>query len=93
MNPMYSNALGNLAAGMAGGGNPAEGQPGHEYEGEGQEQYPCPLCGGTGFVTEDMLTGGGQMMPSRLAARQPMMGAQMGGPMRMPSQAPMPPMS
>jgi hypothetical protein len=83
MNPMYSNALGNLAAGMAEGG---------ESMGEEQEQYPCPLCGGTGMVTEEMLTGEGQMMPSRLAARQPMMGAQMGGPMRMPNQAPMPPM-
>jgi len=84
MNPMYSNALGNLAAGMAGGG---------EGMGEEAEQVPCPLCGGTGVVTEDMLEAGGQMLPSRLAARQPMMGAQMGGPMRMPMQAPMPPMS
>ena len=87
MNPMYSNALGSLAAGMAGGGEMGEGIA------EEVEQYPCPLCGGTGVVTEEMLTGAGQMMPSRLAARQPMMGAQMGGPMRMPMQAPMPPMS
>jgi hypothetical protein len=89
MNPMYSNALGSLAAGMAGGGGMGE------EAGEEVEQYPCPLCGGTGMVTEEMLTGEGQMLPARLAARQPMMGAQMGGPMRMPMQggAPMPPMS
>ncbi len=78
MNPMYSNALGSLAAGMAGGGEMGEGMA------EEVEQYPCPLCGGTGVVTEEMLTGAGQMMPARLAARQPMMGAQIGGPMQMP---------
>ena len=78
MNPMYSNALGSLAAGMAGGGGMGE------EAGEEAEQYPCPLCGGTGVVTEEMLTGEGQMLPARLASRQPMMGAQMGGPMRMP---------
>ena len=80
MNPMYSNALGSLAAGMAGGGQMA----GHESPGEESAQIPCPLCGGTGMVTEEMLTGEGQMLPARLASRQPMMGAQVGGPMQMP---------
>lgn len=82
MNPMYSNALGSLAAGMAGGGGMGE------EAGEETEQYPCPLCGGTGMVTEEMLTGEGQMLPARLASRQPMMGAQMGGPMQAPMQMP-----
>jgi hypothetical protein len=80
MNPMYSNALGSLAAGMAGGGQMAGG----EGMGEEMEQIPCPLCGGTGMVTEEMLTGEGQMLPARLASRQPMMGARVGGPMQMP---------
>jgi len=89
MNPMYSNALGSLAAGMAGGGGGREGVA------QEAMQYPCPLCGGTGMVTEEMLTGAGQIMPARLAARQPMMGARMAGPMSAPMQggAPMPPMS
>ena len=62
---MYSNALSGLAAGMAGGGGaplgggmPGEGMPGHEMPGEGGSMVPCPLCQGTGMISEDMLFGG-----------------------------------
>lgn len=85
MNPMYSNALSGLASGMAGGGMPGEGMPGHESPSEGGSMVPCPLCQGTGMISEDMLfgaEGGGAMLPPRLAARgggMPMGGAPMGG--------------
>jgi len=72
MNPMYSNALSGLASGMAGGG----GMPmGGGMEGGESEMMPCPMCQGTGMVSEDMM-GGGSMLPPRLAAR--------GGAMQMP---------
>ena len=84
MNPMYSNALSGLASGMAGGG----GMPmGGGMEGGESEMMPCPMCQGTGMVSEDMM-GGGSMLPPRLAARgggMSMGGAPMGGGMSMPS--------
>jgi hypothetical protein len=78
MNPMYSNALSGLASGMAGGG----GMPmGGGMEGGESEMMPCPMCQGTGMVSEDMM-GGGAMLPPRLAARGG--GMDMGGAMQMP---------
>lgn len=79
MNPMYSNALSGLASGMAGG---QMGMGGHESEGEESSMMPCPMCQGTGMVSEEMLTGGSPMMPPRLAARGG--GMPMGGAMQMP---------
>ena len=59
----YENALAGLASGMA-------GAPGGGGEMGGGEMMPCPLCGGTGMVSEDMLEGGGMAaIPPRLAAR------------------------
>lgn len=80
----YQNALAGLASGMAGG---MPGQGG-EDAGGGSEMYPCPLCGGTGMVSEAMLEGGGMpAIPPRLVARGggQMMGggAPMGGGMPM----------
>jgi len=89
MNPMYSNALSGLAAGMAGGGGApmGGGMPGEDMGGAG-EMVTCPLCQGTGMVPADMM-GGEPMLPPRLAARgggMPMGGgAPMGGGMPMPS--------
>lgn len=80
---MYSNALSGLASGMA-GGHSGEGMPGHESEGEGSQMMPCPLCQGTGMVSEEMLSGGGSMLPPRLAARGGGMGMGGGMPMQMP---------
>lgn len=72
----YGQALAGLASGMA-------GQGGGEMEGDmGGEMYPCPLCGGSGMVSEAMLEGGGMpAVPPRLAARGagPMMGGGMPG--------------
>ena len=65
MNPMYSNALSGLASGMASGGGMPMGGMG---EGGESEKMPCPLCQGTGMVSEDMMEGG-SMLPPRLAAR------------------------
>ena len=81
MNPMYSNALSGLASGMASGG----GMPGGMGEGGESEMMPCPLCQGTGMVSEDMMEGG-SMLPPRLAARGGGMpgGMDMGGAMQMP---------
>ena len=79
---MYSNALSGLASGMAGGGGVPEGMPGHETPSEGSAMMPCPLCQGTGMVSEEMLSGGGSMLPPRLAARGG--GMPMGGAMQMP---------
>jgi hypothetical protein len=85
MNPMYSNALSGLASGMAGGGGAPEGMPGHETPTEGGAMVPCPLCQGTGMISEEMLfggAGGSAGLPPRLAARgggMPMGGAPMGG--------------
>jgi hypothetical protein len=79
MNPMNGNPLSNLASQMAGGG----GMP----MGGESEMMPCPMCQGTGMVSEDMM-GGGSMLPPRLAARgggMSMGGAPMGGGMPMPS--------
>lgn len=78
---MYSNALSGLASGMAGGG----GMPGGMGEGGESEMMPCPLCQGTGMVSEDMMEGG-SMLPPRLAARGGGMpgGMDMGGAMQMP---------
>ena len=65
MNPMNGNPLSNLASQMAGGG----GMPmGGGMEGGESEMMPCPMCQGTGMVSEDMM-GGGSMLPPRLAAR------------------------
>lgn len=76
MNPMYSNALSGLASGMADAGAPP-GQPD-----AGGQMVPCPLCGGTGMVSEAMLAGSGvPMLPPRLAARGG------GAPMQMPPSA------
>lgn len=60
----YQNALAGLASGMA-------GQGGGEMEDEsGSEMYPCPLCGGSGMVSESILEGSGMpAVPPRLAAR------------------------
>lgn len=72
MNPMYSNALSGLASGMAGGGGAPEGMPGHETPSEGGAMVPCPLCQGTGMISEEMLfgaAGGSPGLPPRLAAR------------------------
>lgn len=88
MNQMYSNALGSLAAGMSGGHTMPDGSymAGGMDDMGGEPEIPCPLCGGTGMVTESMLTGGGEMMPARLAARQPMMPQGGGGMQMQPSQ-------
>lgn len=69
---MYSNALSGLASGMAGGGGAPEGMPGHETPSEGGAMVPCPLCQGTGMISEEMLfgaAGGSPGLPPRLAAR------------------------
>lgn len=68
---MYSNALSGLASGMAGGGGAPEGMPGHETPSEGGAMVPCPVCQGTGMISEEMLFGGGGNagLPPRLAAR------------------------
>lgn len=91
MNPMYSNALSGLASGMAsGGGAPMGGDMAMGGMGE-SEMVPCPLCQGTGMISEDMMEGG-SMLPPRLAARgggMPMGGAPMGG-MSMGGGMPMP---
>jgi hypothetical protein len=94
---MYSNALSGLASGMAGGGGAPmggggmpEGMPGHETPSEGGSMVPCPLCQGTGMISESMLfgaAGGSPGLPPRLAVRgggMPMGGAPMGGAMQMP---------
>ena len=75
---MYSNALSGLASGMASGGGMPMGGMG---EGGESEMMPCPLCQGTGMVSEDMMEGG-SMLPPRLAARGG--GMPMGGAMQMP---------
>ena len=85
MNPMYSNALSGLASGMASGGGMPMGGMG---EGGESEMMPCPLCQGTGMVSEDMMEGG-SMLPPRLAARgggMDMGGMSMGGAMPMGGQ-------
>ena len=84
MNPMYSNALSGLAAGMAGGGGApmGGGMPGEDMGGEG-EMVTCPLCQGTGMVPADMM-GGEPMLPPRLAARGGGMPMGGGAPMQMP---------
>ena len=79
---MYSNALSGLASGMASGGGMPMGGMG---EGGESEMMPCPLCQGTGMVSEDMMEGGA-MLPPRLAARGS--GMDMGG-MSMSSAMPM----
>ena len=87
MNPMYSNALSGLAAGMAGGGGApmGGGMPGEDMGGAG-EMVPCPLCQGTGMVPADMM-GGEPMLPPRLAARGGGMPMGGGAPMQMPPSA------
>ena len=84
MNPMYSNALSGLAAGMAGGGGAPMGDSmlGEDMGGEG-EMVTCPLCQGTGMVPADMM-GGEPMLPPRLAARGGGMPMGGGAPMQMP---------
>lgn len=78
MNPMYSNALSGLASGMADAG----GSPPPDMSGAGGQMIPCPLCGGTGMVSEAMLAGNDvPMLPPRLAARGG------GAPMQMPPSA------
>lgn len=63
MNPMYSNALSGLAAGMAGGGGAPMGGGMPSGMGEAEsEMVPCPLCQGTGMVPADMM-GGEPMLP------------------------------
>ena len=82
---MYSNALSGLASGMASGGGMPMGGMG---EGGESEMMPCPLCQGTGMVSEDMMEGG-SMLPPRLAARgggMDMGGMSMGGAMPMGGQ-------
>ena len=56
----YQQALGGLAAGMAGqGGAPAGG-----------DMMPCPMCQGAGMIPASMLMGEGMpAVPPRLAAR------------------------
>jgi len=87
MNPMYSNALSGLASGLTTGnmGGAPEGMPGHETPSEGGSMVPCPLCQGTGMISEEMLfggAGGSAGLPPRLAARGG--GMDMGGAMQMP---------
>lgn len=83
----YQNALAGLASGMAGKMGGGEGEDQGEMS---NEFYPCPLCGGSGMVSEQMLEGGGMgAMPPRLTARAPMMGA--GGPMMGGGRPPMMP--
>ena len=82
---MYSNALSGLASGMASGGGMPMGGMG---EGGESEMMPCPLCQGTGMVSEDMMEGG-SMLPPRLAARggdMDMSGMSMSGAMPMGGQ-------
>ena len=67
-----------LAAMMA-GGMPG-GMPMGGGEMEGEEMAPCPVCMGTGMVTEDVAEAMGGGMPSGLAMRQPPMLAPMPGP-------------
>ena len=60
-----------LAAMMAGGMPGGMGMGGGEMENEGEEMAPCPVCMGTGMVTEDVAEAMGGGMPSGLAMRMP----------------------
>lgn len=69
-----------LAAMMA-GGMPGGMPMGGEMENEGEEMAPCPVCMGTGMVTEDVAEAMGGGMPSGLAMRQaPMLAPMPAGP-------------
>lgn len=65
----YGQALGNLAGMMAGGMGPGMGQMGGEQEQE--SMVPCPVCQGTGQVTEDVASALGGGMPASLTMRTP----------------------
>lgn len=57
----YQQALGGLAAGMAGQGGEMGG---------GGDMLPCPMCQGAGMIPAQMLMGEGMpAVPPRLAAR------------------------
>ena len=59
----YQQALGGLAAGMAG-----QGEMG--MDGGGGDMLPCPMCQGAGMIPSAMLAGEGMpAVPPRLAAR------------------------
>lgn len=60
----YGQALGNLA-GMMAGGAPMGGD---EMD---SEMVPCPVCMGTGMVSEDVADAMGGGMPQSLAMRVP----------------------
>lgn len=62
MDGTYGQALGNLA-GMMAGGMPSGG--------EQEEMVPCPVCMGTGTVTEDVAESMGGGLPQSLAMRVP----------------------
>lgn len=63
--PDYQQAVGSLAGMMAGG------MPAGQGEAEGQEMVPCPVCMGTGMVSEDVAEAMGGGMPQSLAMRVP----------------------
>lgn len=60
----YEQALGSLAGLMAGG---TPGMGGEEAE----DMVPCPVCMGTGMVSEDVAESLGGAMPRSLAMRVP----------------------